>query len=368
MNAPTSNIATPDPSDLLDYYSQVVVPLRAALLESRCNLLADIGGPVEEAARWITSEFPRHRIGERPLLTYLAWLLGGGKPGSLIPAHAAIASELVHEGGLIHDDIVDNSPMRRFQPTQWARYAATHGGQPWAADFGKGVALWLGDLMLLWADDIFGETVLSVAPAEAEAARRVWVGSVTQIWASQHIDLIEAAAGDLDAAQSSARKVISLKGRYVATVPLQLGAALAGAEPALMQALETYGRPLGEAYVLRNDLEGIFGTRTSTDKIANDLRERRLSMLVLIAYNRSNPKQRQLLRRAGSVGLHDDEAAAITSLIEETGARAEVERMIDEMADQTLAAVEAGIIADWARPLLAGAVHKALKPGKYGRS
>lgn len=375
MNTPTTTVsdAVTTIDDLLGYYTTMVVPLREQALTSRRALLNDIDGPAGQAVDQLITEIPQHRIAERPLLTYTAWLLADGAPDSPVPALAAIASELVHEGGLIHDDIVDNSPRRRYQPTHWARYAATHPAQPWATDFGKNVALWLGNLMLCWADDILGQALTEIPHGHATAARRIWTRAFTRIWASQHLDLVEAATiatgGDLTSAQTSTRQVVAWKGSYVATVPLHLGATLAGAGPQLTQTLQDFGDPLGQAYVLRNDLEGVFGTHATTDADADDLRERRLSTLIQITYNQStDPEQRQLLRRAGTPDLTDDDAAAITHLIEQTGARAHVETTIDELAEQALAALDTDTIADWAKPFLSAGVHQALQPGRYGRT
>lgn len=347
-----------DAGQIMGYYASTVVPLRSQILNEHGELAADLPEPARSSIMAVIEELPVHRLPARPVLTYLGWLLAGGDTASHAPAFAAIASEFFHEAGLIHDDIVDSSQRRRRQPTVWAAYASLHAEEPWAGSFGRGVALWQGALLLRWAEDAFARALLAIERSCVSGAQHVWQRSAADLWASQHIDLVLSAKDGNTGPPGSAERVVTLKGRYVALLPLQIGCALAGGEPPLMAALSAYAEPLGRAYILRNDLEGIFGTARS--KPPNDLRERRLSMLIGYARTTATPRQARVLDLAGRDDLSDAQVTEIKSVLEATGARDMAERAVLALADDARTAAGSRAFPDEARFLLERNVDTAL--------
>ncbi len=347
-----------DAGQIVDYYASTVVPLRSRILDEHRELAADLPEPARSSLMAVIEELPVHRLPARPVLTYLGWLLAGGDAESQAPAFAAIASEFFHEAGLIYDDIVDSSHHRRRQPTLWAAYASLHAEEPWAGSFGRGVALWQGALLLRWAEDAFARALLAVEPSCVSGAQHVWRRSTADLWASQHIDLVVSAKEGNTGPPGSAERVVTLKGRYVALLPLQIGCALAGGEPPLMAALSAYAEPLGRAYILKNDLEGVFGTARS--KPPNDLRERRLSMLIGYARTTATPVQARVLDLAGREDLSDAQVNEIKSVLEATGARDRAERAVLMLAEDARTAAGWGVFPDGARSLLERNIDAAL--------
>lgn len=347
-----------DAEQIMDHYASTVVPLRSRILDEHRELAADLPEPARSCLMAVIEELPVHRLPARPVLTYLGWLLAGGGTDSHAPAFAAIASEFFHEAGLIHDDIVDSSLRRRQQPTVWAAYSSLHAEESWAGSFGRGVALWQGALLLRWAEDVFTRALLAVEPSCVSGAQRVWRRSAADLWASQHIDLVVSAKEGNTGPPGFAERVVTLKGRYVALLPLQIGCALAGGEPPLMASLSAYAEPLGRAYILRNDLEGVFGTARS--KPPNDLRERRLSMLIGYARATATPRQARILDLAGREGLSDAQVAEIKSVLETTGARARAERAVVALAGEARAAAGSRTFPAGARSVLEQNVDTAL--------
>jgi geranylgeranyl diphosphate synthase type I len=338
------------PQQVIDYYSSTVVPVRARILAGYQSLADDLDESARTAVTEVIGEIPVHRLPARPTLTYIGWLSAGGSPDSEVPALAAVACELAHECGLVFDDVVDQSTQRRQRLTTWARYSALHGDQPWSQEFGRNVALWLGALLLRWSEDVFAQALVLAPTVAVQEAQRIWRMSAFDLWASQHMDLTGAAQAGSGGPLHSARTVVGLKGKYVALLPLQIGAALAGGDAGLLSALSDYSVPLGEAYILRNDLEGVFGN--SRSKPPNDLRERRLSVLVGLARERASGAEALVLERVGRPDLSDEQVGDIESVIEATGARRRVERLVEELAAESRAAAQSATIPDWARPIL----------------
>ena len=177
---------------------------------------------------------------------------------------AVAALELFQACAIIHDDVMDHSETRRGQPTAHRRFGRLHGAAGWRGDgdsFGTGAAILLGDLCLAWTDEMFFGSGLEAA--RLDRARPLFDEMRTELMGGQYLDLLEQAIGGGSVVR--ARRVIQYKSaRYSVMRPLQLGAALAGAERPLLAGYEAYGLPLGEAFQLRDDVLGVFGDPVET--------------------------------------------------------------------------------------------------------
>ena len=276
--------------------------------------------------------------GLRPQLCVAGWLAGGGsspgpEPGGDTDAvvHAAASLELFHAFALIQDDVMDGSATRRGKPAMHCALAAVYpdSGDTSGKAFGFGVnaAVLLGDLALVWSNEILAAAPLS--GAQREAAGPVINAMRTEVIFGQYLDLLATGRqdGDVDATLAVARyKTAS----YTVHRPLQLGAVLASAGPEVLRACRDVGIPLGEAFQLRDDLLGVFGDPARTGKpCLDDLREGKHTTLMALAVQRADPEQAGQLR--GLVGdplLDEAGARVVRGILERTGARDEVERMI----------------------------------------
>ena len=278
----------------------------------------------------------------RPAFGYWGWR-GAGLPDDDRVVTAVAALELFQACAIIHDDVMDHSETRRGQPAVHRRFDRLHGAAGWRGDgtsFGTGAAILLGDLCLAWTDEMFFGSGLE--PARLDRARPLFDEMRTELMGGQYLDLLEQAMGG--GSVPRARRVIQYKSaRYSVVRPLQLGAALAGAERPLMAGYEAYGLPLGEAFQLRDDVLGVFGDPAETGKPAgDDLREGKRTVLVALASRSGSAAQAQLMdRHLGDPGLDEDGVAALREIIVATGALAEVERMISNCTEQAMAALAA---------------------------
>ena len=265
----------------------------------------------------------------RPTFAYWGWRAVSDDPVEpVLPALAAL--ELMHTVALVHDDVMDESATRRGRPTAHRVFARQHG-----ARFGESAAILVGDLCLVWADQLLARSPMPAATLFAARARydRMRVDAI----AGQFLDVL----GDNDPGEWSVDRallVARLKtASYTVQRPLQFGLALAGpASPAIDDVFERYGVLVGEAFQLRDDLLGVFGDPAVTGKPAgDDLRDRKPTTLLLLA--------RQLA--AGS-------PCATAEAIAATGAPDVVEAMISERVAAAIAVLAAATIADEARAAL----------------
>lgn len=295
----------------------------------RLAAVADTLAPVQEAMEQFLLTGGKRL---RPAFCYWGFRGAGGEDSDEVVA-AAAALELLQACALIHDDVMDGSDTRRGQPAMHLRFAGLHRGGAWLGDpqsFGVSAAILLGDLCLIWADELLGTCGL---PLDAlQRCARVYDQMRVELMAGQYLDLLEQARGGGDVA--SALRVARYKSaKYTIEKPLHMGAALAGAGPEVVAAYTAYGLPLGEAFQLRDDVLGVFGDPGQTGKPAgDDLREGKRTALVAMALERSTPVQQGLLRRhLGDPHLDPAGVAALREVIVDTGALDRTEALIADL-------------------------------------
>ncbi len=276
----------------------------------------------------------------RPAFAYWGYRGAGGQDSDEVVATVA-ALELVQASALIHDDVMDGSDLRRGEPAVHRRFATQHRSAGWHGDpdaFGTAAAILLGDLCLIWSDDLLHSGGMD--QAALARAQPVFHRMRTEVTAGQYLDMHTQATGDSTTARAT--KVARFKSaKYTVEHPLLLGAALADASPAVTAAYSGYGLPLGEAFQLRDDTLGVFGDPAQTGKPAgDDLREGKRTYLVAAACEAADPHDRAALD-AGLGDPHLDAAQVerMRRIITGTGALARTEQRITELAAVALDAL-----------------------------
>lgn len=262
----------------------------------------------------------------RPTFCYWGFRAGGGSDCAEI-VNAAASLELLHTFAVIHDDLMDRSPMRRGQP---ATHVAMGGDR-----FGVSSAVLVGDLALILADRMLVESGFS--PERLVAAFHWYNRMRVEVVAGQFVDLL--AARDAAADEPAARRIAALKsGGYTVEKPLQIGAALAGADPGLHDRLAAYGAPLGEAFQLRDDVLGTFGEPSVTGKEAEgDLREGKQTVLVAKARALASPDDRAFLEaRLGRPDLSAGDVERLRAVLRDSGALGATLALIERLRAQAL--------------------------------
>ena len=299
--------------------------------------------PIEALRRFVLDGGKRLR----PAFCHWAFVGAGGDPADHAVVDAGAALELLHAFALLHDDVMDGSRLRRGRKTVHIDFAARHLAASWRGEarrFGEGVAILVGDLAFVYADVL----MVGVPPAATAIFNELRV----ELNIGQALDLIGTAEARRD--RTMARRIARYKsGKYTVERPLHLGAAMAGRLDDLAEPLSAYGLPLGEAFQMRDDVLGTFGDPAVTGKpVGEDLREGKPTPLLAIATARAGAPGADLLGRVGSPDLGDDEIAAIQSLMVETGAKAETERLVDELAAEAVAALDRAAVTDEAQAAL----------------
>jgi geranylgeranyl diphosphate synthase type I len=287
----------------------------------------------------------------RPLLCVLGWHAARGA-GSMAPAvQAGAALEMFHAFCLLHDDVMDRSDTRRGQLTAQRTLAARHAVGRISADaqhIGACAAILIGDLALTWSDELLRESYAGLEQQQLARLLSLVDAMRSEVMYGQYLDLI--ATGRPSTDLDHALLIIRYKtAKYTMERPLHIGAALAGGNDLLMKSLSAFALPLGEAFQLRDDLLGVFGTATETGKSClDDLREGKHTCLIALALQHAAPEQADQLRLLlGCPTLTEGQAQIARRIITATGAPAMVERMITERFEHAKTALdEAPIPAD----------------------
>jgi geranylgeranyl diphosphate synthase type I len=294
----------------------------------------------------------------RPTFAWWGWRGAGGQLGTAQAAavvRAISALELIQACALIHDDLMDASATRRGRPTVHVEFAGRHAEARWRglpARFGAAAAILLGDLALVWADDL-----LRLAGLTEDALARAsvpWQAMRTELLGGQYLDVLHQANGDPSA--TAALKIDRFKtAAYTVERPLHLGAALAGADPGLVAAYRRFGADLGIAFQLRDDLLGVFGDPAVTGKPAgDDLREGKRTLLLAIAMERADePSRAEIDAAVGDPDLDADGVERIRGLLTDLGAVRAIEDRITTLTGSALTALRAAPIAEPAAAQLA---------------
>jgi geranylgeranyl diphosphate synthase type I len=295
----------------------------------------------------------------RPAFAYWGWRgardCGTGQPEDDAAVLRAVAAlEFVHASALVHDDVMDGAETRRGRPATHIGFASrhTHGSLDGdGALFGTGAAILIGDLALVWSDELL--RCSGISEAALNRARGVWDTMRTEVTAGQYLDLLHSAGG-LPGADGALTVARYKSAGYTVQRPLQLGAAIAGAGSEVLEACTAIGLPLGEAFQLRDDVLGVFGDPAVTGKSADDdLREGKQTLLIALTEHAADDAGRALLADVlGRPTAGPGEFDALRRLIEETGARAAVEQRIAEQTARARAAIAAAPLTDAARAAL----------------
>ncbi|KAA0083654.1 polyprenyl synthetase family protein [Mycolicibacterium sp. P9-64] len=300
----------------------------------------------------------------RPAFAYWGWrAVSADDTASPDVLRLFAALELLHACALVHDDVIDDSATRRGLPTVHRLFADRHRERNWHGSpnqFGLSAAILLGDLSLVWADDIVATVDL---PLDAHRrVQRVWADIRTEVLGGQYLDIAAEASGAESVA--SALTVNTYKtASYTISRPLQLGAAAAADRPDVQAAFHELGTDLGVAFQLRDDVLGVFGDPAVTGKPSgDDLRSGKRTVLLAEAVERADktdPAAAKLLRTSVGTVLTDAQVQELCGVIESVGALAAVEERIDVLTRRALDVLTAAPIDAHAKAGLADLAGRA---------
>lgn len=219
----------------------------------------------------------------RPLLTLSCARAVGGREEDALAAAAAI--ELFHNFTLIHDDIEDDSQMRRGRPCLHISH-----GTPLALNAGDGL------FMMVW------RAALAIRSSKAAAVQQMLLSSFSAVLEGQARELNWHQRNSWDLSEADYLDMAAGKTAALVSGACEVGATLGGGKPAQAKALAAYGRGMGIAFQIQDDVLNLVGDEAKYKKeIGGDIREGKRTLMVLHALARlSKPDAEKMRKLLGS--------------------------------------------------------------------
>jgi octaprenyl-diphosphate synthase len=247
-------------------------------------------------------------------------LFSGLASGSVSRAHSVLAAvvEMIHTATLVHDDILDEAMIRR--------HAATVN-----AEWGNETAVLLGDYLFTHAFHL-------AASLDSTRACR-WIGHATNKVCEGEMQQVHH-RGNLELDEADYFAIIEGKTAELTAVACRLGASYAGAAEATVSALERYGRNLGIAFQIADDVLDIWGEERITGKsLGTDLEKQKLTLPVIYLLRLVEPRDAATIR-----GLLSDANAdlrrQLRPYLENTGALDRAWQLAKQHVEQALDALD----------------------------
>jgi geranylgeranyl diphosphate synthase type I len=262
----------------------------------------------------------------RPLLVILANRVFGGPDEQALPLAAGI--QLIHDFSLIHDDIEDNSAIRRGRKTTWRMW-----GIPQAINSGDG-------MFALAHRAVLNLTDVGVAPQRVLRILRDFEETILKICEGQYLDM--AGEGQMNISTERYVQMIRCKTAMLTAAATGLGARIATEDEAQIAAMWEFGDALGLAFQMRDDLLDIWGDPEMTGKpYAADLVQRKMSLPVIHGLAQANETDRQRfidLYQQPTVSPSDIET--LMAILERTQSQAYVETLARAEYDRAMQALD----------------------------
>jgi len=277
----------------------------------------------------------------RPLMVTLCTAAAGGEWRNALPVAAGV--ELIHNFSLIHDDIEDNSPLRRGRPTLWKKWNI-----PLAINAGDAMFT-LAHLAVLQLENIVSKTI-------ALQAIQLLHETCLRLTSGQHLDITYENRDFLEL--EAYWPMVQGKTAALLAACTELGPLIADSDQGTRAAFREFGYALGLAFQALDDLLGIWGDSALTGKSAeSDLITRKKSLPIL--YGLSVNGKFASRWRQGSIST--TELREVAGLLEGEGAREYTQKIADQYTTRALNMLSAAHPEPKAGSALQELAHQLLK-------
>ena len=295
--------------------------LKSFLAGTDFGLSTELGDMLIYHMGWDTSG-PKHSSGGKRLRPLLTLLCHGAFDNDLERAFpGAVAVELLHNFTLIHDDIEDNSPLRHNRPTLWKKWGL-------AQAINAGDALFsLAQTAILSLEETCGLEVTLNAARQMNAA-------FLHLTRGQYLDIAFETAPNVNV--DTYLDMVAEKTAALIAFAASLGGLTLKQDFSVLERLSEYGKMLGLAFQIQDDLLGIWGNPNITGKsAASDLQTHKKSLPVLFGLAHS-PEFYSVWSNENPT---DSDVQTMSALLESCGARDYTSRMAKQATDQAFQAL-----------------------------
>ncbi|MEM1324100.1 MAG: polyprenyl synthetase family protein [Bacteroidota bacterium] len=283
----------------------------------------------------------------RPLMLLMSHQLFTDDPTPALPA--AYAVELFHNFSLLHDDIMDEAPLRRGQPTVHAKY-------------GQNAGILSGDVMLILAYQYL------LRSANADNSYRL-----VDLFSKMAVEVCEGQQLDMDFETRTAVQIdeylhmITQKTAVLISAGIEMGALIAGASPDDQQRLAAFGLNIGIAFQLQDDILDTFGDPEKFGKkVGGDIAQNKKTYLLLKAFEEADEATEARMRQLMTIRTQDgsaeeaDKIRQVKALYEELGVRRQAEDLMNSYQERAFDSLRATGLPEERLAVIAGVASRLL--------
>lgn len=266
----------------------------------------------------------------RPRLVLMATEAFGGDIEKAV--YPAAAFEMLHNFTLIHDDIMDDAPIRRGKPTVYKQ--------------------WNGNIAILSGDALANMALIEMLDTPISAENVV---KLTKLFAQTSVEICEGQQYDLDFETCDHVSIedylymIRFKTAVLLAACLKAGAMISDAPKEAQEAIYQFGISIGLAFQLKDDLLDVYGDKAVFGKkIGGDIRENKKTYLYLRALEEADESSRkELLRLFSSTDFDEEEKfQAVSSIFNKLKIKEKTENKIEELLQQAFIELDKIQISD----------------------
>lgn len=257
----------------------------------------------------------------RPALTLMSCELFGGKYETAL--QAALGIEVFHNFTLLHDDIMDKAPLRRSKPTVHTK--------------------WNSDVAILSGDAMFVKSCQLISQVDEKVSRSVmnhFLESALLVCEGQQWDMSYQAAADASILQYLL--MIELKTAALLACSLKTGALIAQTSEENCRHIYEFGKNLGIAFQLHDDILDVFGDEEKFGKLpGGDILTNKKTFLLLHAFERSSSVQRSELSKWMTAVEFDpkEKISAVKTLYEDLDVKKRSEEEMEDFYQEAIKAL-----------------------------
>jgi len=264
----------------------------------------------------------------RPLLSLLAQQLFDPKATPAI--QASLAVEVFHNFTLVHDDIMDEAPLRRGKPTVYKQWNTN-------------IAILSGDVMMVQAYELLA----TVTPTLLPIVLRLFNKCAIEVCEGQQYDM------DFESRETVEEheyiEMIRLKTAVLLGFALEMGALIGGADQAAAKSLCLFGQKVGVGFQLKDDLLDVYGDQTKFGKqVGGDILCNKKTFLLLYALKHASPEQKEVLdywlQKENYVPA--EKVKAVTEIYDAIGVKEATEKKMNQYFEEGFALLEQIEVAD----------------------
>jgi geranylgeranyl diphosphate synthase type II len=248
----------------------------------------------------------------RPVLCVLGSLVCGGRSTDALKP--ALGIELFHNFTLLHDDIMDNAPLRRNKPTVFSK--------------------WNTNVAILSGDVMFAEAFRLISEAPPAVLKRVidcFIKASVEVCEGQQLDMDFELRNDVSI--DAYLDMIRMKTAVLLGASLEIGALCGGADPEMASRLYSFGTHLGIAFQLHDDLLDVYGKPEKFGKrVGGDIVSNKKTYLKLMAMEKADAGVQKELNfwYSGHAHNESEKVEAVRSLFDALNIRQETEARMDQ--------------------------------------